>query len=97
MVSGTELNDLKDILNLLKPLELVTKEVSGQEYITSSKVIPLVHTLENIFGNLEVTSEIMIQVINKEIKQISAKKQCVPSSRLLKFKWNKQFMFLFLC
>lgn len=47
MVSIAESSDIKDLLHLLQPFKIVTKEMSGQEYITSSKVIPLVHTLEN--------------------------------------------------
>ncbi|XP_025422104.1 zinc finger BED domain-containing protein 1-like [Sipha flava] len=72
MLSTAELNDIKDLLHLLQPFEIVTKEVSGQEYITSSKVIPLVHTLENKVGNLEATTEIgqKLQIeLKKEIEK----------------------------
>uniref|UniRef100_A0A2S2Q5M0 Zinc finger BED domain-containing protein 1 n=1 Tax=Sipha flava TaxID=143950 RepID=A0A2S2Q5M0_9HEMI len=72
MVSTAELNDIKDLLHLLQPFEIVTKEVFGQEYITSSKVIPLVYTLENKVGNLEATTEIgqKLQIeLKKEIEK----------------------------
>lgn len=42
MLSGGELSAAADILQLLRPLEAATKEVSGDKYCTASKIIPLV-------------------------------------------------------
>ncbi|XP_015367678.1 PREDICTED: zinc finger BED domain-containing protein 4-like [Diuraphis noxia] len=68
MINVTELNDLKDIIYLLKPLELVTKDISGQNYITTSKVIPLVHTIMYKVENLDAKSDVG-KALRKEFKK----------------------------
>lgn len=45
MVSALEIVQLKEIMNILRPLEIATKEVSGEKYVTASTVIPMVHCL----------------------------------------------------
>jgi len=45
MISGAQLFIAKEIMFLLKPFEAVTKELCGQNYVTASKVIPLLHCL----------------------------------------------------
>lgn len=46
MLTGEELNILKEVRRVLQPLESVTAEMSGEKYVTSSKVIPLVRLLK---------------------------------------------------
>lgn len=70
MISVTDLNNLNDVIYLLKPLELVTKEISGQNYITTSKVIPLAHTIKSKVENLTPTSEIGIALQLQLLSQI---------------------------
>jgi zinc finger BED domain-containing protein 1 (E3 SUMO-protein ligase ZBED1) len=42
MPTAMEMNILRQLLELLQPLEFVTKESSGENYITISKVIPMI-------------------------------------------------------
>lgn len=45
MLTASELSILSSVLQVLRPIEAATKEVSGDKYCTSSKVIPLTHCL----------------------------------------------------
>ncbi|XP_022823347.1 zinc finger BED domain-containing protein 1-like [Spodoptera litura] len=45
MLTASELSVLSSVLQILRPIEAATKEVSGDKYCTSSKVIPLIHCL----------------------------------------------------
>ncbi|GBP56345.1 Zinc finger BED domain-containing protein 1 [Eumeta japonica] len=45
MLTASELSVLSSVLQILRPIETATKEVSGDKYCTSSKVIPLIHCL----------------------------------------------------
>ncbi|CAG9862308.1 unnamed protein product [Phyllotreta striolata] len=45
MVNASDLEELKQVCQLLVPLEQTTKEMSGQNYITLSKVIPMIMCL----------------------------------------------------
>lgn len=45
MLTASELSILFSVLQVLRPIEAATKEVSGDKYCTSSKVIPLIHCL----------------------------------------------------
>lgn len=41
MITSSEVGSLREIVQLLQPFERLTKEISGQNYVTVSKVIPL--------------------------------------------------------
>ncbi|KAF2886713.1 hypothetical protein ILUMI_19461 [Ignelater luminosus] len=43
MLTASELSILSSVLQVLRPIEAATKEVSADKYCTSSKVIPLIH------------------------------------------------------
>lgn len=45
MPSAIEIDTLRQLLDLLKPLEFVIKESSGENYITISKIIPMISCL----------------------------------------------------
>lgn len=43
MLTGVELAIIKDVINILRPIENVTTEVSGQHYATCSIIIPMIY------------------------------------------------------
>ncbi|XP_017475565.1 PREDICTED: zinc finger BED domain-containing protein 4-like [Rhagoletis zephyria] len=43
--TALELKTIEEILDVLKPFEIATKEISGENFVTVSKVIPIVKTL----------------------------------------------------
>jgi hypothetical protein len=56
MLSARELQIVKEVLLILKPFEMTLKELEGDEYVTSSKVIPAIYSLKNIIFSVEVVS-----------------------------------------
>lgn len=45
MLTATELQLAKEILEVLRPIEAVTRELCGEQYVTCSKIIPMVNCL----------------------------------------------------
>ncbi len=45
-IVGEELGVITEMIDALKPYELATSELSGDEYTSVSKVIPLIHHLQ---------------------------------------------------
>lgn len=62
MPTAAEINILRQLKELLKPLEYVTKEALGHKYITISKIIPMVNCL--------MTQLNQINLVVKEICKI---------------------------
>ncbi|KAL7723973.1 hypothetical protein ACLKA6_017964 [Drosophila palustris] len=62
MLSGKELELLKAIITILRPLEEATKIISGDKYCTASMVIPIVNILkqklQNLNGNTPEANEV---------------------------------------
>lgn len=54
--TAIELQEIKTMLTILKPLEHVTKEISGEQYVTISKVIPIVNCLKTQIQNIDVSA-----------------------------------------
>ncbi|CAI6355572.1 unnamed protein product [Macrosiphum euphorbiae] len=45
MLTAEEIDLAKEIILVLRPMEVATKELCGQKYVTCSKVIPLINCL----------------------------------------------------
>lgn len=44
VVTGQEIKIFKQLIPLLQPFEFVTRESSGQNYVTLSKIIPMINS-----------------------------------------------------
>ncbi|KAI5722233.1 hypothetical protein M8J76_005721 [Diaphorina citri] len=57
MVTNQELKVLKEICAILSPLEVATKDISGDKYCTApSRTIPLMNIVNKMLDNLVVTT-----------------------------------------
>lgn len=73
MLSGSELFSINKIMCLLKPFEAATKELCGQNYITGSKIIPLIHCLNKKIEPVEVGSDIYSELKNNLLLNLKAR------------------------
>lgn len=64
MPTAVEISDLRDLASLLKPFEFATTDISGEKYITVSKIIPMINCLISQLGKFNATSTSM-----KAVKQ----------------------------
>lgn len=62
MLSGSEIEIIKQLTSLLKSFEFVAKESSGEHYITLSKVIPMVNCLKTELFKFSSTFECITNV-----------------------------------
>ncbi|XP_030750852.1 zinc finger BED domain-containing protein 4-like [Sitophilus oryzae] len=69
MVNATELEELKQICQLLHPLEQTTKEMSGQNYVTLSKIIPMIGCLTSQYNKTSCDTEIARNLKTSIIKE----------------------------
>ena len=58
IVAASEAEKLTELMKVLNPLEAATREISGEKYVTSSKVIPLVHLLRRKYEKLDITTDL---------------------------------------
>ncbi|KAL4119982.1 hypothetical protein QTP88_012732 [Uroleucon formosanum] len=73
MISGAQLFVAKEIMILLKPFEAATKELCGQNYVTASKVIPLLHCLIKKIEPIEINNVISIDFKNNLLKNLKTR------------------------
>uniref|UniRef100_A0A2H1X2G2 SFRICE_015994 n=1 Tax=Spodoptera frugiperda TaxID=7108 RepID=A0A2H1X2G2_SPOFR len=52
MLTAREIIDLNDICEILRPIEVATREICGEKYVTCSKVIPLTRLLNTKISTL---------------------------------------------
>ncbi|KAF2880573.1 hypothetical protein ILUMI_25597 [Ignelater luminosus] len=72
MLTSSEIGYLREIVQLIQPFERLTKEISGHNYVTVSKVIPLVSCLRGMLENFSPTFKAAISLkieIQKEVIQ----------------------------
>lgn len=62
MLSADEIDIAKEINLILKPFEAATKELCGENYITGSKVIPLIHCLIKNCEQIVVNNPTVVQL-----------------------------------
>ncbi|CAK1547969.1 unnamed protein product [Leptosia nina] len=71
MLTGMELTILTSLLNVLQPLEAATKEISGDKYCSSSKIIPLVHCMISKLKNLVIEESLIKDVQKRTLTEIN--------------------------
>lgn len=66
MLSASELQLAKEIVLVLNPIEATTRKICGENYVTGSKVIPLIICLKNKINNLSMnlTTNMAIQLLH---------------------------------
>lgn len=73
MLSGSELFSVNKIICLLKPFEAATKELCDQNYITGSKIIPLMHCLLKKIEVVEVGSDLSSELKNNLLQNLKSR------------------------
>lgn len=76
MLIASELSILYSVLQVMRPIEAGTKEVSGDKYCTSSKIIPLIHCLLLKIKPLTLEQSLAKELQSLIIKEIN-KRMCV--------------------
>jgi len=54
MLSASELQLARDIIDIMSALEVITKEICGEHYVTGSKIIPLINCLKKKIERLSI-------------------------------------------
>lgn len=65
LVTGQEIEILKQLIPLLQPFEFVTRESSGQNYVTISKIIPMINCLISQLTKFSSSIECVTQLQTK--------------------------------
>lgn len=65
MLSGSEISIASSVLLILRPLEVATKEISGDKYCTISKIIPLVRCIFSKITSAGVVGEPVAREVQK--------------------------------
>ncbi|KAF2886708.1 hypothetical protein ILUMI_19465 [Ignelater luminosus] len=80
MLTSSEIGCLREIVQLIQPFERLTKEISGHNYVTVSKVIPLVSCLRGMLENFPPTFEaaisLKIEIQKEAIKRFDKLEHC---------------------
>lgn len=58
MITALEIQQIEEVVELLLPFEAATKELCGDSYVTSSKIIPMMHCLAKKISSSKSQSEI---------------------------------------
>lgn len=71
MITHEERKVIIDAIKILSPLEQVTVEISGEQYLTCSKVIPLINCLVESLEEQKPVTDVTIELHNKVLHQIN--------------------------
>jgi hypothetical protein len=72
MLNALEIQQMEEVVSLLRPLEAATKELCGENYVTASKIIPMTFCLANKIDSTKCHETMAIQlkeVLHAEIKR----------------------------
>lgn len=83
MISSSELDCVREMIELLCPFEKLTKEFSGDSYVTVSKVIPLVSCVREVVENIKPRNEPIVQFKAELKKQLARRFDTIEHSSIL--------------
>ncbi|CAH0561709.1 unnamed protein product [Brassicogethes aeneus] len=81
-IDAAEWNIISEYVPLLKPLELMTTELSGEKYVTMSTVIPLTRGLQLSIRNLKPNTEMGLWLQSKLLETISKRLGILESNKI---------------
>lgn len=80
-LNASEWEIILDCINILKPFEIMTAELSGENYITISTIIPLIRGLQHMLRNIKIETTIgeafkntLMDVINRRLGNLEKNK-----------------------
>lgn len=82
-VSAKEVQDISDVIDILRPVEAATKELRAQKYLTTSMVIPMVSILQKNIKEFQPKQEIGLQLKSAIIVQCDKRFCSVESCSFL--------------
>lgn len=82
-LDASEWNIISECVPLLKPLELMTAELSGEKYITMSTIIPLIRGLQLSVRNLRPETNIGLWLQSKLLETISSRLGILESNKIV--------------
>lgn len=83
MPTSPQMKILQEIMNVLHPIEQITKELSGEQYVTCSKIIPIVNGLKFTLNKTVVVTPIGIQAKELVLKEINDRLGNIESLEIL--------------
>lgn len=83
MIDASELVLIKEILTILSPIEAVSKEIFGESYLTSSKVIPVINCLIKKIELLTPSTEEILALKGTLLAEIAKRFGAIKQSKLL--------------
>lgn len=83
MTDASELQIIKEILEILGPIEVVSKEISGDRYLTCSKIIPIINCLRHKLQDFTASSEQARVLKERALKGIEKRFGAVEHVHLL--------------
>lgn len=83
ILSAAEIDIIKDVVTIMKQFFTITKELSGESYITASKVIPLVNCLKQKIELTETHSETSMLLKQNILQQILERFGTIENVKLL--------------
>lgn len=80
MITAKGIEELTEIFEVLRPIEVATKEICGEDYVTSSKVIPITRMLNLKMSNIKTNSSMGQDLKQNIMTEIS--KRLLPSEHV---------------
>lgn len=83
MIDASELEVIKEVLTVLSPIEAASKEMCGENYLTSSKVIPLVNCLIKRIETSSPSTEEVLALKTITLNEIHKRFGAIEQNKLL--------------
>ncbi|CAH2097477.1 unnamed protein product [Euphydryas editha] len=80
MITTKGIEELTEIVEVLPHIEVATKEICGEDYVTSSKVIPITRMLNLKMNNIKTSSSMGQELLMNIMNEIS--KRLLPSEHV---------------
>lgn len=83
MLNAQEIENIKEMVDILKILEEVTKEISGERYATMSLVIPIISCIKDNLNAMSPTFKIGIELKNALTAEVKRRFEFIEQNFLL--------------
>lgn len=84
-LSDSQITCIEEMVEVLKPFEEITTDISGEQYVTISRIIPLISSIKDILSKSRPHTNLALDLVNRLTRNLSERFKDIERTKLFAY------------